>query len=158
MTLPNTFVNGTLTDADDVNENFTFLDDKIDTPISQVTSYYTINGIAFYPTQEVEADSRFDLKRVVKNASRYYCPINLPNGAIITASVVYGNMTRTWILARKPLNLGATDTMATAATGTEDTTISNEVIDNTAYSYAIYYPNSLVINDEIYGARITYTI
>lgn len=28
MTLPNTFVNGELTDADDVNENFTFLDDR----------------------------------------------------------------------------------------------------------------------------------
>lgn len=56
MTLPNTFVNGTLTDADDVNENFTFLDDKsitfenasvLDTNISTTSaSFVDIPGMS----------------------------------------------------------------------------------------------------------------
>lgn len=85
--------------------------------------------------------------------------VNLPNGATVTGVVVYGDTAAdTWILHRKVINSATTDsTMATAAIGTEDTSISNALIDNSTYAYWFFIEN-VEITALIYGARIIYTI
>ncbi len=84
--------------------------------------------------------------------------VNLPNGATITKAIVYGSESNeSWTLYRAALNTGTVGTMATAAFDTEDTTVSNATIDNNTYGY-FFRSTSLDANDEIRGARITYTI
>jgi len=46
--------------------------------------------------------------------------------------------------------------MASATVNTADATISNATIDNQNYAYNLMV-SELVGNDDIYGARITYT-
>ena len=87
-------------------------------------------------------------------------PVTLPNGVTLQGIIVYGNAAAiagiTWTLFR--LNrVGGASTMATAAIGTEDTSITNEIIDNHNFSYMIGCgSNEFDTNDEIYGAKITY--
>ena len=86
-------------------------------------------------------------------------PVFLPNGATVTGVVMHGNDTgETWTLHRDLLTLGASaDTLATAAIGTEDITITNAVIDNNNYCY--WFTTSDLPNTfTAYGARIIYTI
>ena len=82
--------------------------------------------------------------------------VQLPNGATITSCVVYGSDTGlTWTLYRDLITLAASaDTLATANVGTEDTTISNAVIDNHNYCYWIVV--SGLTSDSLYGARVKY--
>jgi hypothetical protein len=87
------------------------------------------------------------------------CPVNLPNGAVVTGAVVYGNAgtaDETWTLRRITISDGTAATMATAACNTEDTTISNATIDNSLYAYSISI-TAPVTSDVFYGARVKYT-
>ena len=88
-----------------------------------------------------------------------WASVNLPNGATITHVIVYGSTTNeNYSLIRTNLSAGtATSTLATAAVNTEDTSISDAVVDNMTYCYFLVV-TLLDQNDIIYGARITYTI
>ncbi len=80
----------------------------------------------------------------------------LPNGAIVTGVIVYGNdSVETWTLNRLTLSNKTVEAMASANQNTEDTSISNATIDNSSYGYFIV-TSGLNSGDEIYGARITY--
>ncbi|MHA1868740.1 MAG: hypothetical protein ACTSXD_11910 [Candidatus Heimdallarchaeaceae archaeon] len=53
MAIPNTFTNGTVADADEINANFTYLDDNADAKTSETGPYsgspartYTVGGIS----------------------------------------------------------------------------------------------------------------
>ncbi len=86
----------------------------------------------------------------------------LPDGAVVTGVVVYGNAAAeeiTWSLVRVNMSTSASETLAAEAVNTEDTSISNATIDNSTYAYFFRLPtDEFDTNDEIYGARITYTL
>ena len=92
----------------------------------------------------------------VEDAGQLLAPIILPHGAEVTGAVVYGaQAVDLWYLYRKNLSDGTNTEMASAIVNTEDTSISNEKIDNTLYSYFII-TEDLENGDMIHGARITY--
>lgn len=130
------------------------------------TLYKSIPGVAFAGKY---ADSAYFTslstttgKAIAETAAgdnRMWAAVELPNGAVVTGAIVYGSTTNeNWSLIRSELATGAADsTMATAATNTEDTSITDATIDNSTYYYFLTI-GSLDENDEIYGARITYTL
>ena len=84
-------------------------------------------------------------------------PVFLPQGALITAAIVYGNAdTETWKLSRSAYDSGSASVMASAALDVQDSTISNATIDNSAYFYSIY-ADALDAGEYVRGARISYT-
>ena len=127
------------------------------------TLYWSCAGIAF-DAQNPDTDN------VDKNPAGYITAsadgivltlsVNLPNGATVTKALVYCNLggtAETWYLKRIIFASGGVDTMATANMGTEDTTITNPVVDNSAYGYFMS-TSSIDTGDTIYAVRITYTI
>ena len=122
------------------------------------TNYVTIDSAAFQ-TQSPEDDNRSILGgQIVANATiTFMAPINIPNGAVVTAAIGYGSEAdETWSLKRTTLTSGAVGTLASAVWGTEDTTISNATIDNSLYSYFVQ-SSSLDTTDVINGLRVTFT-
>lgn len=90
----------------------------------------------------------------------FRCPVLLPDGVTVTGVIVYGNAAATAeevSLKRIKLSDASVDGMAYSNIGTEDTTISNAVIDNSSYVYYLD-TSSLDTNDQIYGARISFTL
>ena len=84
--------------------------------------------------------------------------IGLPNGAIVTGAIVYGNDAgETWQMRRTLLSTSVDSSMASNNINSEDTSITNATIDNSLYCY-IFKTSTLDAADIIYGARITYTI
>ncbi len=87
-------------------------------------------------------------------------PVFLPQGAIVTGVIVYGNDAaaagETWTMRRALIATGTLSSMATASIDSEDTSISNATINNETYMYLLL-TSSLDTSDKIYGARITYT-
>jgi len=94
-----------------------------------------------------------------ENALDCMVAVNLPNECTVTAAVIYGNLglsDKTWELHGAKITDLAQIALASAAGNTEDTSITNAVIDNTLYAYCLHITD-LDNTDEIYGARITYT-
>ena len=121
------------------------------------TSYWSCSGINFKDATNSDTfytGGRYD----IVGAAVGLAHVSLPNGAVVTGCVVYGNdATETWTLYRALISAGeTTGTLATENFNTEDTTISNATIDNTTYSYFIK-TSALNSTDEIDGARIKYT-
>jgi len=85
-------------------------------------------------------------------------PVELPNGSIITAAVVYSSVsTENWSLASRDIeDAGNSIIHATAALNTEDTTITTPTINNENKRYFFFVAN-MDASDIMYGARITYT-
>jgi len=85
--------------------------------------------------------------------------VQLPQGATVTSCICYGNAGATgesWYLQEITIGGTTTVTMATAAFGTEDVTITNPTIDNETYSYVLV-SDPIDTGDIIYGTLITYT-
>ena len=98
--------------------------------------------------------------RVYEDNVPLTAPVLLPDGAVVTAVEVFGDAAaeaETWILRRSPHAAATDETMASANVNTEDTSISFATINNNTHTY-LFTTSSLDTNDEIYGARITYTI
>ncbi len=92
------------------------------------------------------------------NGITFHANVNLPNGATVTGVIVYGNISdEGFLMHRDTLASDNTLIMADENIGTEDTTISQATINNALYSYKIKTA-SLDTTDEVYGAKITYTI
>ena len=84
----------------------------------------------------------------------------LPHGAVVTSVIVRGNAGaegETWTMWQTRLSDLNGTSMATARVNTADTTINVPTIDNSLYTYFLYIL-SLNIDDEIWGATITYTL
>lgn len=126
------------------------------------TSYYTITGYSFFPNSP-DTEQYYRVSAIVtaqEDGVNFQTDVNLPNGAIVTACVVYGNaaaQAEVWSLVRTRLTDSYGVYMARANIGTENTTISNATIDNSTYVYSIT-TSSLDDGDAIYGARITYIL
>ena len=88
----------------------------------------------------------------------FLCPLNLPDGSEIISAIMYGNAgatAETWSIIRVLLSTGATTILASANIGTEDTTITHPVIENSLYAYTMV-TSSLDTGDKIYGAKIKF--
>ncbi|GAH40267.1 unnamed protein product, partial [marine sediment metagenome] len=109
-----------------------------------------VNAIDYHYGQNwVESD---------QDTAFFMCPVFLPNGAVVTGAVVYGNISdESWELQRMEINSTTTASLALAYFNTEDTSISNATINNNLYSYAIL-TSGIDDTDVIYGARIRYTL
>jgi len=83
--------------------------------------------------------------------------IQIPNGAVVTGAILYGNDTaETWTLKRITLSDLTQIVLGTAVINTEDTTISNATIDNSLYTY-FFQTSTLDAADTISGGRVTFT-
>jgi len=127
------------------------------------TLYWSCPGIHFdalYPDVNDITKHNTGVLGVEADGIALVAAVDLPNGATITGVVVYGDAAaeaETFTLARSQLSAFGVDTIGTANIGTEDTTLSNNVVDNSTYSYYIY-TSSLDTDDTVYGARISYTL
>jgi len=126
--------------------------------------YWSVPGVGFsarYPDIDSVKKAETGQLLVQGDNTVVSAPVCLPHGATVKAAVVTGNASavagETWELRRIGLDGGSMESLASARIGTEDTSIANAVIDNENYSYYLV-TSSLDTDDEIYGARITYTI
>lgn len=131
--------------------------------LANKTSYLSIPAAAFTPAAPDVCDIDYITDgggNVIDNSGYdFICPVMVPHNSVVTGVIVYGNSGTsdvTWTMYRNPVAAVTSDTMATANCNTEDTTISNGTIDNSAYRYHIVV-GTLAANDRIYGARIKYT-
>ncbi len=89
----------------------------------------------------------------------FIAPLNFPDGCLIEKFVCYGDAaseTETWYFRRIRINGRITETITSANFNTEQKNL-NEIINNEEVQYYIY-TTSLDTNDEIYGAKIAYTL
>jgi len=123
------------------------------------TYYWSCAGVGFVADEDYVAQTYFNpALNMGADAHSVYASATLPHGALILAAVVYGSATdETWALKREPIAGGAGATLGGANIDTEDTSIDNATVDNSAYSY-YFDTSSLDTNDVIDGARITYTL
>jgi len=126
--------------------------------------YITIPGGGWLPEFGGAAEGD-DLQRggnyfmAGNNANTAFFPVDLPDGAVVTRAIVYGNAgatAETWSLRREEIAGSAAGVMASANFDSADTSISNATIDNETY---VYYLESSTIDDtdEIHGGRIDFT-
>ncbi len=132
------------------------------TPKTPITQYLSIPACAWIPTNPDVLDVTIQENRSIsqQNGILWKAPVNLPQGAIVTACIVYGNAAataETWSLKRASLPDSGTNLLATANFDTEDTSIDNGTIDNSTFVYMLS-SSTMDISDDINGARITYTI
>jgi len=115
-------------------------------------------GASFRPGQDATTFEvpNAGMKNTVAGAAGFDALVYLPQGGTITHVIIYGSdATDTWTLYR--VNIADANTlsaMATANLNTEDTSITNAVVDNENYSYILVVNQGQ--NDDIDGARIKY--
>lgn len=86
--------------------------------------------------------------------------VNLPDGAVVIAAICFGNFgenEESWKLYRTTLTTPVISSMAGHWFNEEDTSINYATIDNSTYSY-FFIMKSFNTGDEVFGARITYTL
>ena len=131
--------------------------------LTNKTSYWTCPGAAFINLTRdmdgLEIDHSNGVSQILGiGGVSLTAPIKLPNEAIVTACIVYGNAGatgETWTLNRINITTGNDDVMGGANIGTADTSITNGTI-SSGYSYFIQ-TSSLDDGDTIWGTKITYT-
>ena len=130
-----------------------------------------LNGTLYWSCAGIHFDGHYpDVADVYKTINGYIraqadgiymvANVNLPNGATVTGAIIYGNAAaeaELWYLQRIAFSDATLVNLATTYIGTEDRGISYAIIDNSLYSYYLR-TGSLDTNDEIYGARIKYTL
>lgn len=125
--------------------------------------YLSIPGLAFRPTNPDTDQYHLSVNGKLtmdQDGVTVYCPVILPDGATVTACLVDGSAgltDETWTLWRIAHSDQSTAFMGQAAGNTEDTSISNAVIDHSLYSYVISLTN-MYTADELYYARLKYTL
>lgn len=131
--------------------------------IKMVTKYWSCSGVNFIATHpDIDAIIYDETKGIVDlqgGGLSVVAPVFLPHGAVVTAVVVYGSASdETWKLKRQELNvLAVGEDMATGNVNTEDTSIAEPIINNQDYMYWLR-TSVFDAGDDIYSARITYTI
>ena len=154
--LPDGFV---LADGSTVNDPLSAWDGTAVQDLN--TNYFSITGNAWQSANPDTDQVALGNNRIRADETVILsAPVFLPNGATVTSAIVYGNAAaeaETWTLGLTASNTGAAITaLASAAFNTADSTISNAVIDNNTNVYW-FKSSSIDVNDEIWGAEITYT-
>lgn len=127
------------------------------------TLYWSCAGVHFDPLEpDVDDITKFVTGPIRPNTDgiSFVANVSLPDGATVTGVRVYGNTAaaaETWTLTRLNLSTSSRSDMATNNINAEDTSITDATVDNSLYAYYLF-TTSLDTNDEIYGARITYTL
>ena len=139
-------------------------DDVRETAVATTgTSFWSCKGAGFISYQPDVSDYRYLTTTgqidTTGNGIFFLASVNLPHAAVITKVLVEGTAAETWTLYKVVIGDSPGDgtPIATANLGTEDTSISEPIVDNEAFAYVII-TSSLDAGDDIYGARITYTI
>lgn len=148
--------------ADQLISGTTLIEDKR----GERGNVWSTSGISFIPANPAADSVLYDLAGDGSATSQsadleFKCPVELPHGVTVNNVVVYGDAASaagiTWTLDRVD-HTGTETVMASAAVNTEDTTISNEVINNDDFFYFLSSGlNEWDANDRIFGARIKYT-
>jgi hypothetical protein len=127
------------------------------------TKYWSAPGCAF-DAHKPDTDNvvKPSTGRITIGSTSTYLTksVHLPHGAVITDACVYGNSaarTKYWFLWRLRLSDAATVQMAMNQIHSADSSINYATVDNSAYAY-FFATDSLATADEIWGARIEYTI
>ena len=138
------FQSGILGEADNA-----FLKSKV--------SFWGAAGAAFLPG--VQGDTYTRTFTSITNdevaAKVFSIEVTLPDKAVVIAVAVYGDGIMDWGFRRGVLDSDVSTVMASGSADSEDTSISNAIIDNSKYKYSI----STTCNNtkKIHGAKITYT-
>lgn len=146
--------------ADQLISGTTLIEDKRTTE----GEIWSCSGSNFHGSNpdvdDLDVDSTNGQMRDVGGGNSLLAPVNLPHGVTITAVVVYGDAGSedvTFTLFRNDHFGSNSDTIGSAFVNTEDRSLSNDKVDNLNYSYNIRL-NATAANDDIYGARIIYSI
>jgi len=121
------------------------------------TNYKSISAFEFKASNPDISDILYQQARLFPSGNDIvvFSPVELPNGITITEVIVYGAISgETWTFNRADFDNNITS-QATAVIGTEDTSITNPIVDNENYQYFLT-TTSLDNGDIINGARITY--
>ena len=127
------------------------------------TKYWSCAGVHFdaqFPATDNVEKSTLGYLIISSDGITLVAQVSLPDGATVTNVIVIGNAAagaETWILKRLRLSDMFPTTMAAANINTADSTITSAGIDNSLYAY-ILITSSLDLNDQVYGATITYTL
>ena len=125
--------------------------------------YHSFPGTAFHPTNPDTDQHHYGVSgKLISDSDgmSVYAPVMLPDGCTVTACLVDGSAGLTdeyWTLWRITHSDQTNAIMGQTTVQTEDTSISNAVIDNSLYSYMISVI-SMDTADELYYARIKYTL
>ncbi|MCK5021492.1 MAG: hypothetical protein KAS32_31055 [Candidatus Peribacteraceae bacterium] len=152
--LNNFAANEHFTEASIDHTNITAGDGSDHSLLANKTSYASITSNSF-TVKSSATTTKFsgNLLSGTEN-STFFATIQLPHGAVVTGATVYGNSSNAWVFERVTFS-NSSSTMATAATNTEDTSISNATVDNSTYSYG--FKQELDSGERLYGARVKYT-
>ncbi len=136
--------------------------------LANKTSHWSYPGICFHTfnqdtDQNLGTTGDFErnnggVKHTMVDNGSYLCPVNLPQGAVVTSAKVSGNSSvETWFLVETTLNSFVGDTnMATATLNTADTSITNPTIDNSSHAY-YFVVQGVDTGETIIDAQISYT-
>ncbi len=89
-----------------------------------------------------------------------HATVFLPDNAEILSAVVYGNAATEdsdWLLVRTNILTQINFTITTAKVNTESYIVNNQIVDNSTFSLR-FFLTVLSANDEIWGARIKYSL
>ncbi len=126
------------------------------------TNYWSVGGNGFTTTEpdidDITQDSGTGELTLNGASLVAKAPIYLPNGATVTAVVVYSNVSTEDFLFQSALIADNSDFIihAQSALNTPDITITSGVIDNSTRKYMLR-TESMDTTDVINGALITYT-
>ena len=141
---------------------FSGTDSVISVSGGTIGGFWSCNGVNFvakdYNTNHVEYASGTG-ELYAATSTELLAPVSLPHGVTVTAAACYGNAGTEnviWNLKRTTFGSGGATSLASDTFNTEDTSISNAVIDNSTYNY-FFFSTALTIGDRVYGARVTYT-
>ena len=88
----------------------------------------------------------------------FFAPVELPDGAVITSAIVFGNLnTNQWVFDQIELITGTETEIAAANFNSNNDALTDFTIDNSKFAYLIR-TGDLDDTDTIYGAKITYTL
>ena len=124
------------------------------------TLFWSVTGHSFIPAEPDVMNVTYlvypnvVLKSNATDGYIFQCPVNLPQGAVITGVVVYGTAGMQWEFLRVD-HTGGDSGMADATTNSEDTSINHATVDNQNYSYVLTV-GEVDNTNIITGARITY--
>lgn len=126
------------------------------------TKYWSVDGCSFQAFSNTIAFTKQTDGCLLNgtNTARYFCQVNLPQGAVITACIVYIDLvdgSETWTLEKKGIGtVGASTQIATNNYNTERTGLS-ETVNNATTAYFLF-TSTIDTGDKMVGARITYTL
>jgi hypothetical protein len=127
------------------------------------TKYFAIPGIAFdagAPHSDAVGKAAGGYLTAGASGITFTAAVILPQGAKVTKAIVRGVYYGTapvWSLKRIKISDATGDTMAIGDLNVEDTSIDYDTVDNSTYAY-LFSVTGVNVNDQIYGARIEYTI